>query len=284
MSEEEKESIDKVANFFENNVGKILLGVVIAWIISFVAVVCWFQPVDSDGVFDIGRFGDAFGSINALFSGLAFLGVIVAIILQRKELKLQREELEMTRGVLEDQKEQMGRQAESLEKQNFENTFFNMLSLHNEIASNLQGRNSAKEEILGKEVFNAFHNNMEWDLNILGVSSDSEEFSDFCTDFFSYRANEYGSYFQNLFVIMQWLGSHKLSDTDMYVDILKAQLSSQELLTIFYYCLSDMGMDTLMLFVDESALLEGLRDVDLLDPTHNDLFKVQHTEKINDHT
>jgi len=44
-----------------------------------------------------GTFGDMFGSINALFSGLAFAGVIYAIILQKKELTLQREELALTR-------------------------------------------------------------------------------------------------------------------------------------------------------------------------------------------
>jgi hypothetical protein len=46
---------------------------------------------------DHGTFGDMFGAVNALFSGLAFLGVIVAIILQRQELELQREELRASR-------------------------------------------------------------------------------------------------------------------------------------------------------------------------------------------
>lgn len=40
-----------------------------------------------------GQYGDSFGAVNALFSGLAFVGVIVAILLQRQELQLQREEL-----------------------------------------------------------------------------------------------------------------------------------------------------------------------------------------------
>jgi hypothetical protein len=44
-----------------------------------------------------GTFGDMFGAVNALFSGLAFLGVIIAIILQRQELELQREELRASR-------------------------------------------------------------------------------------------------------------------------------------------------------------------------------------------
>jgi hypothetical protein len=44
-----------------------------------------------------GQFGDLFGSINALFSGLAFVGVFVAILLQKQELNLQRQELRETR-------------------------------------------------------------------------------------------------------------------------------------------------------------------------------------------
>jgi len=44
-----------------------------------------------------GQFGDVFGAVNALFSGLAFAGLIYAILLQREDLALQRKELELTR-------------------------------------------------------------------------------------------------------------------------------------------------------------------------------------------
>lgn len=47
-----------------------------------------------------GTFGDMFGAVNALFSGLALAGVIYAILLQRAELALQRQELELTREEL----------------------------------------------------------------------------------------------------------------------------------------------------------------------------------------
>jgi hypothetical protein len=47
---------------------------------------------------EAGTLGDLFGSINALFSGLAFAGVIVAILLQKEELRFQREELKLTRA------------------------------------------------------------------------------------------------------------------------------------------------------------------------------------------
>ena len=47
-----------------------------------------------------GTFGDMFGAINALFSGFAFAGVIIALFMQKTELSLQREELRLTREEL----------------------------------------------------------------------------------------------------------------------------------------------------------------------------------------
>ncbi len=47
-----------------------------------------------------GVFGDTFGAINSLFSGLAFAGLLYTIFLQSRELKLQREELALTRAQL----------------------------------------------------------------------------------------------------------------------------------------------------------------------------------------
>ncbi|WP_340121966.1 type II toxin-antitoxin system HicB family antitoxin [Methylobacter svalbardensis] len=44
-----------------------------------------------------GQFGDLFGSVNALFSGLAFVALIYTIHLQRQELSLQRIELKLQR-------------------------------------------------------------------------------------------------------------------------------------------------------------------------------------------
>lgn len=40
-------------------------------------------------------FGDSFGAVNALISAFAFAGVIVAIVIQRNELRLQRKDLKL---------------------------------------------------------------------------------------------------------------------------------------------------------------------------------------------
>jgi len=49
---------------------------------------------------DRGTFGDMFGFVNALFSGLAFAGLIYTAMMQKEELKLQRDELGLTRQEL----------------------------------------------------------------------------------------------------------------------------------------------------------------------------------------
>lgn len=49
---------------------------------------------------DRGTIGDMFGAVNALFSGLAFVGLIYTIIMQRQEIKMNRQEIEMNRKEL----------------------------------------------------------------------------------------------------------------------------------------------------------------------------------------
>jgi len=72
------------------------------------------------GFYDLatrGQFGDTFGGANSLFSGLAFLGIIYTIFLQRKELSLQREELELTRKELKRTAEAQEKSEKALSKQ-----------------------------------------------------------------------------------------------------------------------------------------------------------------------
>lgn len=57
-----------------------------------------------------GQFGDLFGAVNALFSGLAFAGLIFTIHLQRRELALQREELRLQREEMAKSREELANQ------------------------------------------------------------------------------------------------------------------------------------------------------------------------------
>ncbi|WP_068318915.1 hypothetical protein [Polycladidibacter hongkongensis] len=54
-----------------------------------------------------GTFGDSFGAVNALFSGLAFIGLAIAIILQRQELAIVKAERADTQRILEQQTQEL---------------------------------------------------------------------------------------------------------------------------------------------------------------------------------
>lgn len=64
-----------------------------------------------------GQFGDMFGAVNALFSGLAFAGLLYTIVLQQKQLSMQRDELGLQRDELRMQREEMAASRGEMESQ-----------------------------------------------------------------------------------------------------------------------------------------------------------------------
>lgn len=74
----------------------LVIGVVVLLIIYGVVVRLFFSAWTDSGVF-----GDTFGAINALFSGLAFAGIVFTLIIQRREQAAQRAELESHRKELQ---------------------------------------------------------------------------------------------------------------------------------------------------------------------------------------
>ncbi len=88
-----KNNSDKEIGFSE--LTKLFSIVIGLWILSLILVYYIFNGWNNGAAF-----GDSFGAINALFSGLAFAGIIYTIFLQRRELHLQRLELNATRAEL----------------------------------------------------------------------------------------------------------------------------------------------------------------------------------------
>lgn len=75
---------------------KLIILVVIIWIGSTVLIM-----FGLDNWSDRGSFGDQFGAVNGLFSGLAFAGLIYTIVLQKQDLEMQREEIAQNRKELQ---------------------------------------------------------------------------------------------------------------------------------------------------------------------------------------
>lgn len=94
--------------------------ILVAWISMW-----WIAPWLSGGkLSEAGQSGDMFGSINALFSGLAFAGLITTLIFQRSELEAQRKEIELSRV--------------ETSLQRFESTLFGLIKLFNEHVASIE--------------------------------------------------------------------------------------------------------------------------------------------------
>ncbi len=207
-----------------------------------------------------------FGAVNALFSGLAFAGVIFAIFLQRHEIKLQRKELELqrkelalTRGELKGQKHQMEAQNKTLRTQSFENTFFQMLGLHNEIVENIShswlnpnvtrnGRDCLAFIYKEFVYYNA--------KNLSGADdcSINKRYLHFYRDY----EHLLGHYFRNMYNIVKFVKNNPEKDKKLYTNLLRAQLSAPELALLFYNCLSNNGREKFKPLIEEFALLKNL--------------------------
>lgn len=78
-----------------------------------------------------GQFGDFFGGVaNPILTFLTFMGLIMTIIIQKKELAL-------TRREMRDSSDALRQQVINQDKQRFEGTFFSLLAEHNRILNNI---------------------------------------------------------------------------------------------------------------------------------------------------
>ena len=229
-----------------------------------------------------GLFGDQFGAINALFSGLAFAGIIFSIVLQNRELSQTKSSL------LE--------QTKATNRQRFDSTFFKLLQLHGEITRNLTDL-----QIIGRDAFKVLNTRIiaadadfkaycgyrkldrdqirrirdgkaiPNDLKALlltedvsniesalesGVSScenyldDSVEMHEkkirtAYTKVATEHLDNYSHYFRNLYHIFRFLDETKLIEDDekpRYAKIVRSQLAEVELVALLYNSISAMRL------------------------------------------
>lgn len=88
-------------------------------------------------------------------SAAAFLLLVSANIMQQKELGLQRDELQLQRKELTATKEVFMEQSNTMSRQRFENTFFNMINLHHNLLEHIK-----YDGLIGREVIKELHDDL----------------------------------------------------------------------------------------------------------------------------
>lgn len=221
---------------------------------------------------------DIYAPVNALFSGLAFAGLIIAILLQREELQLQRRELALTRDEMQGQKEQLEGQKRQMEIQNFENRFFQMEAMWNRIRKDIAAH-GCYESWLG---FHALlHQTRSCIRKSVSRSPQGGEslnigrmIDDGVKDFHKEAGDIVETYLRTLYSIIKIVDDADigLANQKFYTEIIRVQLSRPELMVVFYDSLSTSGQAEFKPLIEKYALMKYLDDSDLVDPKHRQFY------------
>ncbi len=205
-------------------------------------------PIDKD--FDkAGKLGDSFGVLNSLFSGLAFIALVITIYLQQQDIRDTKKETQ---------------------KQTFENTFFNLIKLHNDLVANFRQYHilddGTQHFMYGGEAISYFLDNFK-EGGFTGFYSPDESLSKEENIKYAYQNRNIDSdnlktnleiklgrknlkFIENVYSSLNLIDRANLDEKAkmFYLELLHTQISDEELVLIFYYTLAKHS--------DKKSLLE----------------------------
>ena len=183
-----------------------------------------------------GLFGDSFGMITSLFSGAAVILLIITLIIQKKEYKITRDEFELSRKAQEQSSKALEIQAKTLKLQQFDNTFFNLMNMHNLIIHELRfGSGDARYSfsLLSNEVTSYRQHKTNPKISIETLQGYFKTFN---------------SYFISLNNLFKFIDTHlpteDISERKMYFDFILGRFSASEWL-IFEFFVEEIDIDSL---------------------------------------
>ncbi|MCC5086430.1 putative phage abortive infection protein [Xanthomonas campestris] len=215
------------------------------------------------------EWGDFFGGVaNPILTFLTFTGLLITIILQQTELRETRKELKRSADAL-------SAQNESRKKQNFEATFFQMLSIHNSIVNSIDLLNDKGDRNQGRDCFSVFYTRFNKIFRAREARYNESKrakkpLSAAYTEFWNTHQSELGHYYRYLYSIVRFIKDEG-QEGGPYIRLIRAQLSDQELLLLFYNCISENGGNFTPLVV-EFSLLDNMPRMKVLDRSHLNLI------------
>lgn len=184
-----------------------------------------------------GTFGDSFGTLNTLFSGLAFSGVLITIFMQRIDL-IETRQLSV--------------------RQQTESQFYNLLNLQQQVIQGFD-LHIGEKTIQGRDCFRDWRRKLRANYKanrVKGVESGKASMAAY-----GYVLNAHlgdlGLYFRSLYTVFRYIDTIDERDRSHYAVVVRSLLSDYELLLLFYNCLSVKG-EKFMAFAEKHALFDNL--------------------------
>ena len=253
MNNGDKKRTDFVLQLFNEH--KIIFGLIFGiWLLFFLLAIFVANDLTiswppSMKLEELNSFGGNFNVLTSLFTGLAFAGLIISIILQTKELQETRKEFEG--------------QKLALEIQAFDNKFFQMLGILNNIRLNLNLNEATKgvdvfvelHKKLTKYIFDEFNINSNETNKFLHFKEVFEGFNDEYDTTFKY-------YYLNLYQILKYIDDKSPKDkVKLYSNIVRAHLTKSELVLLAYNAIGvqNFTSDNYQQLIEKYALFEHLK-------------------------
>lgn len=229
----------------------IALLLVVALYGGYLSMLLWGVPViQIADAMRKGEFGDSFGTLNTLFSGLAFSGVLITLLLQRKDI--------------DDNREQVLRQQ-------VESQFYSLLALQQAVVQGLDlHATSDKSKLVaqGRDCFKHWRAHVveryadTYPIFLKKDLSESERVLVASKGMVEKYQGDTGIYFRSLYSIFKFIDGSSHKDKMQLATTVRSFLSDYELVVLFYNCQTPQG-EGFKKYVTMYALLDNL-DVELL--------------------
>lgn len=189
----------------------------------------------------VSAIGQSFEIVSTLFSALAFAFVIVALLMQQKELKEQQEQIRL---------------------QLFEHSFFEMLKLHHEMVFSYRAWVAKlQKDLYGRDALRMVRQLLQEKAPWRAAGELSQEGYDqwFCGVALS-PSCYLGHYLRNLCALIGFVEASGLDEVraSRYAGILKAQLSDDELALVFFDGLTSHGQNKMKPLAEKYGFFEDL--------------------------
>ena len=205
-----------------------------------------------------GSFGDSFGPINSIMAAIAAISAYGAYISQREELARVREQADVDRA--------------SVDRRDFEQTFFNLLKMFREIVSEIDVTAPYSADIKkGRDAFRIFVDEyVEPEAYPANIKQSYNK---------TYRTfqDDLGHYFRTLYHLLRFVDSGSVSDKHFYTRLIRASISEPEIEMIALNCLHGGGREKLKPFIEKYSMLHNIsltaaKKLQIISQFHRDAF------------
>ena len=257
------------------------------WLCGILALVClvwgivvWGQGAavkDEKTLSQLGNLGSYLqGTVASLWALAGVFLLVLAFLGSQQQLALQREQLV-------GQDRQLNDQLNTMKRHNFESSFFQLLSFHNEITAQLScsappvNTLPSNSTVKGKDCFGVWYGEIANTYEQSKLTREQKSHVEFaqqhCEIFYDKNQAFLGHYFRTLYHVFKFINGADLKPEEkkQYASLVRAQLSTCELLLLFYSCFSPYGGKFKPL-IEEFGLFKHLDKYLLMSTSHAEFF------------